>query len=343
MKTLLKFVVVMLVALVVAAPVSAKTAGPSGGIAGPAVTPNLVDWYENWDSYPTDTSVHGLGGWKGWGNSPAAAAYTRDEYSTSTPNSIEIITDSDLVHEYAIDSGVWTYTAWQYIPTGFSGESYFIMLNQYDDPGMTNNWSVQVDFMSATNTVANTGVSGGTLPMIKGQWVELRVEIDLDANTQSFYYGGTLLYSGTWTEEVSGGGITSIGAVDLFANGASAVYYDDLSLVEPGAEEPMHIGDIWGGFRVDPYGRTLLSMRVIVHNANHLPLGDVAVDAEITPPQGGTYARTRMTRPTTGAARFHWGSNYTGTWELCVTNLSLAGYVYVPADNDVPACAIWNN
>jgi len=342
-KTLLKLVVVVLVALTLAAPVSAKTAVPTAGIAGPQVAPNLVDWYENWDSYPTDTSVHGLGGWKGWANSPAATAYTRDEYSVSAPNSIEIMVDSDLVHEYAIDSGVWTYTAWQYIPTNFSGESYFIMLNQYDDAGMTNNWSVQVDFMSATNSVVNTGVSGGTLPMIKDQWVELRLEIDLDANTQAFYYGGALLYSGTWTDEVSGGGITSIACVDLFANGATPVYYDDFSLVEPGAQETMHIGDISGTFHSDPYGRTMLLMWVTVHNANHLPLGEVAVDATITPPQGGAYARTRITKALTGAARFPWGSGTAGTWQLCVDNLTLAGFVYQPADNDVPACAQWFN
>ncbi|MCA9987737.1 MAG: hypothetical protein KDE59_25685, partial [Anaerolineales bacterium] len=62
------------------------------------------------------------------------------------------------------------------------------------------------------------------------QWVEIRVEIDLVNDMQFFFYGGDLLYFGSWSENVSGGGITSIGALDLFANNASAVYYDDLSL-----------------------------------------------------------------------------------------------------------------
>ena len=68
------------------------------------------------------------------------------------------------------------------------------------------------------------------------QWVEIRVEIDLDNDTQSFFYNNVLLYSGTWSGEVSGGGVTSIGAVDLFANGSSVVYYDDLSLA-PGTAQ----------------------------------------------------------------------------------------------------------
>jgi hypothetical protein len=43
-----------------------------------------------------------------------------------------------------------------------------------------------------------------------------------------------LLFSGTWTEEVSGGGILSIAAADMFANGSTSVYYDDMSLAEQG-------------------------------------------------------------------------------------------------------------
>jgi hypothetical protein len=147
---------------------------------------------------------------------------------------VEIVTASDLVHEYSgYDDGFWTYTAWQYMPSDFSGESYFLLLNQYDDAGATNNWSVQVHFNSTSGLVIADGVgAGNTLPLVTGQWVELRVEIDLVNDFQEFYYDGQMLYSGSWSDGVSGGGITSIGAVDLYANGASAVYYDDLSLVE---------------------------------------------------------------------------------------------------------------
>jgi hypothetical protein len=60
----------------------------------------------------------------------------------------------------------------------------------------------------------------------------LRVEIDLNSDNQDFYYNDQLLYSGSWADGVSGGGILAIGAVDLFANGASSVFYDDISLVE---------------------------------------------------------------------------------------------------------------
>jgi subtilisin family serine protease/subtilisin-like proprotein convertase family protein len=194
----------------------------------------LTDWMDDFDSYATGSQLHGQGGWKGWFNDPSAGALTSDAQANSAPNSAAILGATDLVREYSgYTSGTWTYTAWQYIPTDFVGQSYFIMLNSYDDAGTNLNWSVQVMLNGTANVVSNDGASGGTLPLIRGQWVELRLEIDLDADTQAFYYDNQLLYAGTWTNEVSGGGTLNIGAVDLYANGASVVYYDDMSLVAP--------------------------------------------------------------------------------------------------------------
>ncbi len=190
-----------------------------------------VSWSENFDSYEVGSSMHGQGGWKGWANDPAATAYVSDVQSHSPANSVAIELASDLVHEYAgYTSGEWTYTAWQFIPNNFSGLTYFLLLNQYDDGGVNNNWSTQVSFDSATGIVLNEGAAGGQLPLIKGQWVEIRVVINLDTDTQTFFYGDDTLFTGSWTEGMSGGGILNINAVDLFANGASVAYYDDISL-----------------------------------------------------------------------------------------------------------------
>jgi subtilisin family serine protease len=199
----------------------------------PGGAPELVDWFEDFDSYPTGQDLHGVGGWKGWFNDPAATAFTTDVQAHSAPNSVDIATTSDLVHEYAgYDTSTWRYTAWQYVPNDFSGESYFLLLNQYDDSGAPLNWSTQVHFESTQDLVIADGAGAGqTLPLIRGQWVEIRVEINLDTDWQQFYYDDQLLFEGSWTEGMSGGGILNIGSVDLFANGASSVYYDDLSLV----------------------------------------------------------------------------------------------------------------
>jgi len=189
-----------------------------------------VEWFDNFDSY-TLGSIQGQGGWKGWFNDSAAAGVVTDAMAFSSPNSLAIGGSADTVHEYAgYTSGMWSYSAMQYIPSDFEGESYFILLNSYDDAGSSLNWSVQVGFNSEYGLVYNTGVNFNYLPLITDQWVEFRVDIDLDQNTQSFYYDGELLYTGTWTEEISGGGVLNIAAVNLYANGATVIYYDDMGL-----------------------------------------------------------------------------------------------------------------
>jgi hypothetical protein len=199
----------------------------------PAPRPGLANWSDDFDSYATGSQLHGQGGWKGWGNDPAFGALVSAAQSRSTPNSVAVVGTTDLLHEYGETSGQWVFTAWQYVPTTFDGESYFIMLNTYDDAGANNNWSVQVRFDGAANQVVNDGgSSGGTLPLVRGRWVEIRVEIDLDTDTGAFYYDNQQLYSGTWSGQVSGGGAQAIAAVDLFADDSSVVYYDDMSLVD---------------------------------------------------------------------------------------------------------------
>ena len=196
----------------------------------PGTTSQASLWTEDFDSYATGQNMHGVGGWKGWDNLPGFTAFTSNAQARSAPNSFAIEGNNDPVREFSgVNSGQWTFTTWQYIPTGTTGLSYFIMLNTYNDGG-AKNWSVQVNFNAGTNLVTNDGVSGGSLPLITNQWVELRLEIDLDTDTQTFYYNNQQLYTGSWTGQVSGGGVANIGAVNLFANGASVIYYDDMSL-----------------------------------------------------------------------------------------------------------------
>jgi hypothetical protein len=106
------------------------------------------------------------------------------------------------------------------------------MLNTYsNDAACTGcNWSVQVNFNTATGDIVNEGASSGTATIVYDTWVPIEVRIDLDGNTQTFFYNNVLLYTGSWTEEVSGGGQANIGTVDLFANSATSVFYDDITL-----------------------------------------------------------------------------------------------------------------
>jgi len=209
-----------------------------------------ANWWEDFDSYAAGSGLHGQGGWKGWGDDPTWDAFVTDEMSHSAPNSLDVMVDSDIVHEFeGYTSGLWTFSAWQYIPTGFEGSSYFILLNSYTDDGSNNNWSAQVRFDSSIGMVESE-FEGEQLPLIFDEWVELKVEIDLDMDMQTFYYGGDMLYMKSWTEGVSGGGALNIAALDLFANGATSIYYDDLSRIPaPGSVMLLLAGVAIGGRR----------------------------------------------------------------------------------------------
>ncbi|MEZ4645933.1 MAG: FixG Ig-like domain-containing protein [Chloroflexota bacterium] len=153
------------------------------------------------------------------------------------PNSVDVLAATDLVHEYdGYTAGKWVYTAWQYIPGSFSGHTYFILLNTYADAG-PNNWSVILCYNSTTGQLIDDTVgdcsTGTAVSYVTNQWAEIRVEIDLDTNWFDLYYNGSLFTSDQWTEHVSGSGALNIAAVDLYANGANSVYYDDISLSEP--------------------------------------------------------------------------------------------------------------
>lgn len=106
-------------------------------------------------------------------------------------------------------------------------------------------------------------------------------------------------------------------------------------------EMTMHVGGIEGHFVVDYMGRPVLTMHVLVEDEQATPLATVSVDASIWVPDGGPFARERLTKPS-GYARYHWGSTASGTWTLCVDDLTLEGYMYNPDDN-VVTCMDWEN
>jgi hypothetical protein len=123
----------------------------------------------------------------------------------------------------------------------FEGESYFILLNDYmDGAGQNNHWSVQMRFDSTLNVVEYEH-DGIQLPLIYDEWVEIKVLIDLDSDWHEVFYNGQFLAEKEWTAGPNNAmdGILNIGAVDLFANGATNVYYDDLSL------EKVGVGVVW--------------------------------------------------------------------------------------------------
>jgi len=149
----------------------------------------------------------------------------------------------------------------------FEGNTYFILLSDYTDgAGQENKWAVQLRFDSY-NMVVECEYDTITLPLVLDAWVEIKVDIDLDGDWMEIYYDGVFLHEKAWTAGPNNGGDgeLNIAAVDLFANGATSVYYDDLSLEEVGtgivwsenfdsyaAGSDMHGQGGWKGWDNDP-------------------------------------------------------------------------------------------
>jgi hypothetical protein len=225
---------------------------PPAPPASGSEAPTGAGWADAFDVYATGSQMHGQGGWKGWTNLPAHGALTSAARASSAPNSVDILGEADLVHELdGFVAGKWAVRVRQFVPAAFVGTAYFVLLNRYDDvacvpfpPGIDCSWSTQVQFDHSSDLVRSDGATGGTLPLVLGRWVEIRVLVDLDDDLQVFHYDGRRLYAGTWTLEVSGFGSLEIAAVDLWANGSTSIYYDDVAVLPMAFFDGFESGDL---------------------------------------------------------------------------------------------------
>ncbi len=286
-KTILAVIVVGLLGMVVM-PIGIAT---SENEDNPNKMTNMQgNWIETFDSYTDEQFLDGTaddGGWKGWDNDPAFGAYVTSDQFLNSPHSVEIEGPADLVHEFfGYTSGKWTFYANVYVPDDYEGTGDFIILDHYYDGGGQegNHWQVQLCFDS-NQGVVEAQWDNEQLPLITGRWVQIRIEIDLDEDWYECYYDGILLEEKEWTAGINNdyNGYLNIGAVDLWANGGTPVYYDSLALVEAG--KFLGVGGSFNWVEVEP-GATVTGEFTI---QNIVPGAD-PIDWEVTSyPDWGTW------------------------------------------------------
>lgn len=238
--------------------------------------------------------------------------------------------------------GKWTLSIKQYIPSTSTGNSYFLLLNTYNDLGPYS-WSVQIQNNMDTGKVISDMGEGATLDMVKDAWVEYRIEIDFDTNTVKEYDNNQFLSTHAWQD---GTGLNELAVIDLYANNSDPVYYDDLNVAAPisdpfvtwigpffpGITDPMVIGEA-----ADPDHDGLSNLMEYV-----LQDGDPAVSSTaILPTASITDAALRFifhrrAATVTGTTQtFQYGSNL-GDWtDVPITNGSL-----VTITADTPSAGI---
>ena len=106
------------------------------------------------------------------------------------------------------------------------------------------NWSVQIQNDMALNRVISDQGGGAFLPLVRDSWNTFRFDINFVANTVSEFYNGGLLSTHAWHD---GSGANALAAIDLYANNAGPVYYDNLSInavPEPGSLSLLALGGL---------------------------------------------------------------------------------------------------
>jgi hypothetical protein len=201
-----------------------------------------AQWADDFDSYPDGTLLYEVNGWTGWDGASGAAGTVTNAQAFSAPHSIAVSGTGDAVHPFSgYDSGVWTFTAYQYIPDTLDALTYFILNDVYNHGGPYD-WAVEMHMDPATGLVTEIAHNdGSSTPILYNQWVEIRTLIDLDNNYMENYYNGVMLASGVW--DVGGDGLVELQNVDLYAPHTETVYYDNFSLVPaPGTLAALGLG-----------------------------------------------------------------------------------------------------
>ena len=183
---------------------------------------------DTFDTYANGSGLIGQGGWQGWsGTVPPPEAFVTNAQSCTPANSMRYrvgngstTSNTDAVQVHAITGGKWVYSAKTYAPATSTGNAYFILLNTY--PAFA--WSLDLGLNMDTNQV--TTIEAGTTPLalVENAWVEVRVNIDLDALTQEIFYGCQSMGQITW------GTLNTLQALDLYSESTDEFYVDNVKL-----------------------------------------------------------------------------------------------------------------
>jgi hypothetical protein len=174
-----------------------------------------VSLIEDFDSLAVGSSMHDVEGWQGWKGDPDVAALVTDAVAYSGTNSLEIVGGRDDLEALwpVVDTGTYDLTVMQYVPATTGGAVWYwayglgtIVVNCDTEKVYVN------DLDAATRVEAD---------LLRDQWVEMKIAIDLDVGTCDFYYGEVLLGSRECAES---------NGVDIWPDGnVDVVYYDDFS------------------------------------------------------------------------------------------------------------------
>jgi hypothetical protein len=224
-------------------------------LAGAAFGQSVNEGFETYNLGPLD----GQGDWHGWDGINTTFANVDAPAFAMGVQSAKLEAGADSVREFTqFTSGHYILKTWCYIPTGFIGKSYFIVMNSYQNGGPYE-WSGQVGM---NGDLARLQCDCGSTTsvdraLVYDQWVDLVFDVDLTNDVCNFYYNTaaepTPIATYPWSKGVFGGDTfltLAIDAIDLYPDAVgfphvTAIYWDDIT-IEPAGPQPVGTAYCYG-------------------------------------------------------------------------------------------------
>ncbi|MCC6907393.1 MAG: PEP-CTERM sorting domain-containing protein [Phycisphaerales bacterium] len=216
------------------------------GIAALAIAPAsaMAQWSDDFESYGDGELLFNVGGWTGWDNTMGAAGTATSAQARSGNRSILAGPSADAIHPFAgeFTSGQWSLSAWMFMyRNDHTADTFFIVNNQYNHGGPYV-WTIEMQFDVTTQTVLDDFRTETPIAIAYDRWAEIRIDFDLDNDTQTTWYDGQMLSTGTMTR--SNGDPLEIANIDLYSTGATS-YYDDFNIIPaPGTIALLGLGGL---------------------------------------------------------------------------------------------------
>lgn len=225
-------------------------------IACTVITSSAQAIYDDFDDYKVGQylGIESNGLWTTWTNSPGGSedTYVVDDEFFSPDNSIHLasggVTDVVLpLGDHA--AGSWTLSFMMKLTDGNGG--YFNLLHDFS--AAASNWAAQFYFSETGSGYLSVGTGLVAFDFVHpvGEWFEVKIDIDVDANLATLFFDELSLFSWTWSEGSTGVSniVSALNFYPAAPPGESASYHiDNVSFSEYG----MSVDDVQSEFNVYP-------------------------------------------------------------------------------------------
>lgn len=192
--------------------------------------------FDDFQSYALDSHVIGQCGWVGWDGSTFNEVVVADPAGTARESGAQGIRQQRCrpsvlgLHQRIL--GILHQAVHSEHPEGYGPNktTSLILMNKYTTRGVKG-WALTLTCNLGTDQVFDAEGGDGFYPVVYDQWVNIRVEIDLEHNVRAVYYNGARIGFGPWYSTLdTTNHAKSLAAVDLWADQVNEIYYDDIAI-----------------------------------------------------------------------------------------------------------------